>query len=40
MIRNLTNITENLAGARSQIRDPDFASETAKLSRNQIIQQA
>ncbi|MFT7259798.1 MAG: flagellin [Glaciecola sp.] len=39
-IRNLTNIAENLAGARSQIRDTDFASETAKLTRNQIIQQA
>jgi flagellin len=39
-IRNLTNISENLAGARSQIRDTDFASETAKLTRNQIIQQA
>jgi flagellin len=36
----LTNIAENLAGARSQIRDTDFASETAKLTRNQIIQQA
>lgn len=39
-IRNLTNISENLAGARSQIRDTDFASETAELTRNQIIQQA
>jgi flagellin len=39
-IRNLTNLTENLSSARSQIRDTDFASETAKLTRNQIIQQA
>lgn len=39
-IRNLTNIAENLAGARSQIRDTDFAAETADLTRNQIIQQA
>jgi flagellin len=39
-IRNLSNISENLAGARSQIRDTDFASETAELTRNQIIQQA
>lgn len=39
-IRNLTNISENVAGARSQIRDTDFASETAELTRNQIIQQA
>lgn len=39
-IRNLTNIAENVTGARSQIRDTDFASETAELTRNQIIQQA
>lgn len=39
-IRNLTNISENVQGARSQIRDTDFASETAELTRNQIIQQA
>lgn len=39
-IRNLTNISENVAGARSRIRDTDFASETAELTRNQIIQQA
>ena len=39
-IRNLTNISENVAGARSRIRDTDFASETAELTRNQILQQA
>jgi flagellin len=39
-IRNLSNISENIAGARSRIRDTDFASETAELTRNQIIQQA
>lgn len=39
-IRNLSNISENVAGARSRIRDTDFASETAELTRNQIIQQA
>nr|WP_297347866.1 flagellin [uncultured Glaciecola sp.] len=39
-IRNLTNISENVQGARSQIRDTDFAAETAELTRNQIIQQA
>ena len=39
-IRNLSNISENVSGARSQIRDTDFASETAQLTRNQIIQQA
>ncbi|NCP65390.1 MAG: flagellin FliC [Paraglaciecola sp.] len=39
-IRNLSNISENVAAARSQIRDTDFAVETAELTRNQIIQQA
>jgi flagellin len=39
-IRNLTNISENVAGAKSRIKDTDFASETAELTRNQIIQQA
>lgn len=39
-IRNLSNISENVAGARSQVRDTDFALETAELTRNQIIQQA
>ncbi|MGJ8681957.1 flagellin [Paraglaciecola sp.] len=39
-IRNLTNISENVAGARSRIKDTDFASETAELTRNQIVQQA
>lgn len=39
-IRNLSNISENLAGARSRIRDTDFAVETAELTRNQIVQQA
>lgn len=39
-IRNLSNINENLSSARSQIMDTDFASETANLTRNQIMQQA
>lgn len=39
-IRNLSNISENIAGARSRIRDTDFATETAELTRNQIVQQA
>ncbi|GAB58460.1 flagellin N-terminal helical domain-containing protein [Rheinheimera nanhaiensis] len=38
-IRNLTNISENVAGARSRIRDTDFAKETAELTRTQILQQ-
>jgi flagellin len=39
-IRNLSNIVENVSSARAQIRDTDFATETAELTRNQIIQQA
>lgn len=39
-IRNLSSISENVAAARSRIRDTDFAAETAELTRNQIIQQA
>lgn len=39
-IRNLSNISENVSGARSRIKDTDFATETANLTRNQIIQQA
>jgi flagellin len=39
-IRNQTNIAENLSGAKSRIKDADFAAETAMLTRNQILQQA
>jgi flagellin len=39
-IRNLANISENVSAARSRIKDTDFATETAELTRNQIIQQA
>ena len=39
-ISNLSTTSENLSAARSRILDADFASETASLSRNQIIQQA
>ena len=39
-IRNLSNISENVSAARSRIRDTDFATETARLTRFQIIQQA
>lgn len=39
-ISNLTNISENMAAARSRIMDTDFAAETAKLVRFQIMQQA
>ncbi|SNS61922.1 flagellin [Noviherbaspirillum humi] len=39
-INNLQTSTENTSAARSRIMDADYASETAKLSRNQILQQA
>jgi len=38
-IRNLSNISENVSGARARIRDTDFAKETAELTRAQILQQ-
>ena len=39
-INNLSAVTENATAARSRILDADFASETAELSRNQILSQA
>jgi len=39
-LRNLENYTENLVETESRIRDVDFASETANMTRNQIFQQA
>jgi flagellin len=39
-ISNLSATSENISGARSRIRDADFAMETANLTRNQILQQA
>ena len=39
-IRNQANVAENESDARSRIRDTDFASETASLTQNNIIQQA
>lgn len=39
-ISNLQSSSENLSASRSRIQDTDFASETAKLSRNQVLQQA
>ena len=39
-IRNQSSIAENESDARSRTRDTDFASETAALTQNQIIQQA
>lgn len=37
---NLTNISQNSKAARSRIMDTDYAAETTKLARTQIIQQA
>lgn len=39
-ISNLQNISENVSAARSRVQDADFASETANLTKNQILQQA
>ncbi|MFK7955625.1 MAG: flagellin [Lysobacterales bacterium] len=39
-ITNLASTVENASAARSRIRDADFASETAELTRAQILQQA
>ena len=40
VVSNLATTSENLSASRSRIMDTDFASETASLSRNQIMQQA
>lgn len=39
-INNLQTASENISASRSRIRDADFASETANLTRAQILQQA
>jgi flagellin len=39
-VRNLEVSSENLSASRSRIQDADFAKETAKFSRNKIVQQA
>ena len=39
-ISNLQSTTENLSASRSRIVDTDFASETASMTRGQILQQA
>ncbi|KZN47207.1 flagellin N-terminal helical domain-containing protein [Pseudoalteromonas luteoviolacea] len=39
-IRNQSNIAENLSAAKSRIKDTDFATETANLTKMQILQQA
>ena len=39
-ISNLSNISENLSAARSRVLDADFASESAAMTKSQILQQA
>jgi flagellin len=39
-VSNLANVSENTSAARSRIVDADFASETAELSKAQVLQQA
>jgi flagellin len=39
-LTNLANMHENLSAANSRIKDVDVASESASMTRNQILQQA
>ena len=39
-INNLTNIVENTAASKSHIKDANFAAETSKLTKAQILNQA
>ena len=39
-VSNLTEFANNLASARSRVMDTDYASETANLTKGQILQQA
>ena len=39
-VNTLQSTSENLSASRSRIQDTDFAAETAKLTRGQILQQA
>ena len=40
VVRNLENVRENVSAARSRIQDADFAEETARMTKAQILQQA
>ncbi len=40
VVANVQAYVENTSAARSRITDADFAEETARLTRNQILQQA
>ena len=39
-ISNLMNIAEKTADSRSRLEDADFALESARLAKNQVLQQA
>jgi flagellin len=39
-VNNLTALHENLSAANSRVVDTDYASETASLTKTQILQQA
>ena len=39
-VRNLANVAENTAAAAGRVVDTDYASETANLTKAQILQQA
>ena len=39
-VNNLMNISEKTESARSRIQDADFAAESAKLSKAQVLKQA
>ena len=39
-VSNVTELSSNLSAARSNVQDTDYASETAKLTKGQILQQA
>jgi flagellin len=39
-VSNLMKVTEYTIGARSRIQDADFAAETARLAKAQVLQQA
>jgi len=39
-VNNITELSANLSSARSRVVDTDYAAETAKLTKGQILQQA
>jgi flagellin len=39
-VSNVTDLSGNLSAARSRVQDTDYAAETAKLTKGQILQQA